>query len=434
MCPARYLQRLVCGGLLVFQLAVPPMSLAKVDVVREESGRWRLQRDGRPLVIRGVGGKTRLELAAAIGATALRTWGAEDLDEIVDGKPLADRAHELGLSIVAGLWLEHERRGFDYSDPAQLQAQREKVLATVRRHRGHPAIIAWGLGNEMEGPDSPAGHEAVWREVETLARIVKTEDPGRPVVTTIAGAARAKIQALRQFCPSVDILGLNLYGGAPMAPVQLDEAGWDRPFMLTEYGPRGPWEVGSTPWGAPIEPDTDGKVASYLTAYRMAVADPRGRCVGTFAFAWGQKQEATATWFGMFLHTGEKTPMVDIMAMAFTGRWPANRSPRTAPLRPVFANDRVRPGAEYQVEVTATDAENDPLTYEWIVQSESTDRRIGGDREAAPAEHPDCLVRSDGPRATVRMPAAPGAYRLFVYVRDNNGGGCSENAAFFVQP
>jgi hypothetical protein len=32
------------------------------------------------------------------------------------------------------------------------------------------------------------------------------------------------------------------------------------------------------------------------------------------------------------------------------------------------------------------------------------------------------------------MPAAPGAYRLFVYVRDNNGGGCSENAAFFVQP
>ncbi|MDI1248891.1 MAG: glycoside hydrolase family 2 TIM barrel-domain containing protein, partial [Lacunisphaera sp.] len=416
-------------------LALPVMvQAAAVTLHQDSAGRWQLRRDGRPLPVRGVGGTGQLPLAVAIGATTVRTWGADGLDDIVDGKTLTDRAHELGLTIVAGLWLEHERRGFDYGDPAQLQAQRDKVRADVRRHRGNPAIIAWGLGNEMEGPDSPTGHEAVWREIESLARIVKTEDPTRPVVTTIAGAARAKIQALRQFCPSVDILGLNLYGGAPMAAVQLDEAGWDRPFMLTEYGPRGPWEVVSTPWGAPIEPDTDSKVASYLAAYRMAVADPRGRCVGTFAFAWGQKQEATATWFGMFLRNGEKTPMIDIMAMAFTGHWPANRSPRTSPLRPVFANDRVRPGGEFEVAIHATDAENDPLTYEWIVQSESTDRRIGGDREAAPAEHPACIVRSDGPRVTVRMPATPGAYRLFVYVRDNNGGGCSENAAFFVQP
>ncbi len=426
MRPSRFPFLLLATGALAFA--------GEVTLIRDAAGRWQMRRDGVPLVVKGVGGSHRPELAAAIGATALRTWGAADLAPAADGRSLVDRAHALGLAVVAGLWVAHERQGMDYTDPGQLQAQRDRIRAEVRRHRDHPAIIVWGLGNEMEGPDRPTGHERIWRELEILAQIVKAEDPARPVMTVIAGAARAKIAAVKNLCPGIDILGLNLYGGASMAAVQLDEAGWDRPFMLTEYGPTGPWEVLATPWGAPIEPDTHAKVASYLAAHRLALADPRGRCVGTFAFAWGHKQEATATWFGMFLRTGEKTPMVDIMAYAFTGRWPANRSPRPGPLRAGFAHDRVKPGAEYDVYLTAHDPENDPLTYEWVVQAESTDRRIGGDPEAAPPGYPACIVSTAGSRARVRVPDQPGAYRLFVYVRDGQGGGASENVTFLVQP
>jgi len=407
---------------------------ADVALTKDTAGHWQLARDGRPFTVHGVGGWEQMQLAATIGVTTIRTWGAEDLSVVVDGKPMVDRAHELGLAVVAGLWVKHERQGINYDDPGQLQAQRERIRAEVRQYRNHPAIIVWGLGNEMEGPESPTGPERIWREVEILARIVKEEDPHRPVMTTIAGAAREKIEAVRQFCPSLDLLGLNLYGGAPAAVSQLDKGGWDRPFMLTEFGPLGPWEVRHTSWDAPIEPDTNAKVANYLRAYRAAMADPRGRCVGTFAFLWGQKQEATATWFGMFLPTGEKTPIVDAMGREFTGRWPANRSPQIEPLRPVFANEQVRPGAEYPVEVTATDPEHDALTYEWVVQAEATERKVGGDPETAPPVHPECIIRAEGSRAVLRMPVTPGAYRLFVYVRDGQGGGCSENVAFNVQP
>ena len=84
--------------------------------------------------------------------------------------------------------------------------------------------------------------------------------------------------------------------------------------------------------------------------------------------------------------------------------------------------------------LTAHDPENDPLTYEWVVQAESTDRRIGGDPEAAPPGYPACIVSTAGSRARVRVPDQPGAYRLFVYVRDGQGGGASENVTFLVQP
>lgn len=402
------------------------------SLVRDDAGRWQWLREGRPFVALGVGGSHDLALASAIGANALRTWGAEDLDRLIDGRPLADHAQAIGLAVVAGLWITHERQGLDYTNAAQLQTQRDRIRAEVRRHRDHPAIVAWGLGNEMEGPDRPHGHEALWRELEVLARIVKEEDPSRPVLTTIAGAAQSKIADIKRYCPSIDILGLNLYGGAPLATVQLDEAGWDRPFMLTELGPPGPWETLAAPWGAPIEPDTGLKVASHLTAIRTALADPKGRCLGVFAFAWGHKQEATATWFGMFLATGEKTPMVDIVGYAYTGRWPTNRSPQIARLAAPFAHTTVGPGLEFEVTAQAHDPEGDPLTYEWVVRSESTDRRIGGDPEAAPPDHPECIVRCDGPRVVLRTPSTPGAYRLFLYVRDNRGGGCSENITFKV--
>lgn len=407
---------------------------ARTTIERDSTGRWELRHGGQPFAAHGVGGRGPLTLAAEIGANAVRTWGAEDLARETDGRPFVDRAGELGLRVLAGLWLEHERRGFNYDNPAQLAAQRERIRAEVRRYRDHPAIFAWGLGNEMEGPDQLVGREAVWREVEQLARLVKEEDPTRPIVTTIAGANPAKIREVLRHCPGVDVLGFNLYGGAPFASHELDAAGWDRPFMLTEFGPPGPWEMLATPWGAPIEPDTNAKLTSYLSAMRSAWSDPRGRCVGVFAFAWEQKQEATGTWFGMFLRTGEKTPLVDLLAKEFTGRWPANRAPRPAPLRPPFANDRLAPGTEVEVALAVTDPDGDPLVFEWIVKSESTDRRIGGDHEQAPAEHAACVLRTEGSRAWLRLPAQPGAYRLFVYVRDGQGGGASENVTFFIQP
>lgn len=431
------MRRLLLSAHLILSLAsLPSLDAAPpahVTVERTATGRWELRRDGQAFPLRGVGGFDRLELAAASGVTAIRTWGIEDLEKTVDGKPLIDRAHELGLAVVAGLWVAHPFYQGDYSSPEFLERQRAEVRAAVRKYRDHPALLLWGLGNEMEYWRDLADPK-VWRELEVLARIIKEEDPHHPVMTVFAATGRVKLDAVRRYYPSLDILGINLYGPAAILDSLLDDCDWTGPYILSEYGPKGPWEVPHTAWGAPIEQSSADKVVSYVSSHRGALADPKGRCLGTFAFVWGQKQEATATWFGMFLPSGEKTPVVDAMAKEFSGRWPANRSPRLTSFKTPLALDRVPPGREFPAAVTAEDAENDTLSYEWQVIAESTDRKAGGADEAAPPVIVGCIVGPPAASIVVRTPEKPGAYRLFVTVRDGRGGGCSDNIPFYVQP
>ncbi|MCC5024095.1 MAG: hypothetical protein J6386_15485 [Candidatus Synoicihabitans palmerolidicus] len=49
---------------------------------------------------------------------------------------------------------------------ASLPGLLPRHLTTVRRYRDHPAVLMWGLGNEMEGDGTDP---RVWRELETLA-------------------------------------------------------------------------------------------------------------------------------------------------------------------------------------------------------------------------------------------------------------------------
>ncbi len=392
---------------------------------------WGLARDGARYEIRGVGGHTELALAQRLGATTIRTWGVDQLEPKDGERPLLDRAAEHGLTAMVGLWIGHERHGFDYGDKAQVERQREAVREAVRRYRAHPAVLLWGLGNEMEGPPGSESSRRIFRELEELAKIIKAEDPDHPVCMVVAVAEKAEVEQIRELVPSIDILGVNAYGSAPALGDDLKAAGWTKPFILAEFGPLGHWEVDQTPWGAPIEPSSEAKAARYAATYARVGADER--CVGTFAFVWGQKQETTGTWYGMFLRTGEKLPSVDAMARAWTGRWPENRCPVVGPLESSARLAKVTPGARLRARAEIHDPEGDAWKAEWFVLEESTDRKMGGDREAEPPHVQVDMLRAEGGEVELLAPSHPGAYRLFLKVRDGRGGASAENFPFFVE-
>jgi hypothetical protein len=75
----------------------------------------------------------------------------------------------------------------------------------------------------------------------------------------------------------------------------------------------------------PDEITSTQKAAAYRKSYEAFTADPL--CLGSFAFMWGTKQEASATWFGMLLSTGEKTASVDELTQLWTGKAAKNLCP-----------------------------------------------------------------------------------------------------------
>ncbi|TVR52861.1 MAG: hypothetical protein EA425_04220 [Puniceicoccaceae bacterium] len=405
----------------------------RTEIVRDASGAFHLLRDGEPFFIRGAGGHHHLDRFQASGGNTLRTWGADQLERRVDDLPFLDYAHRRGLAVVAGIWVQHERHGFDYRDPERVEAQRGAVRATVERYRHHPAILLWGLGNEVEAFRGDDDDAHLWREWNHLARIVKETDPSRPVMATVAGVTPAKLAKIQRHCPDFDILGVNAYAAAIRTGHYLRQTGFERPFILAEFGPRGHWEVARTPWGAPLEPTAEEKARHYLETYRQVMEDAGDLCLGTFAFLWGHKQELTPTWYGMFLETGEKLPAVDAITYAWRGSYPSERCPELLAVDFPAAGRTVAPGTEWQVTAQARDPQDLVLTFSWEVLSEQLEPAVGGDAERRPPAHPEAILEASAGHALIRAPETPGAYRLFLTVRNAGASATTANFPFRVE-
>ena len=394
-----------------------------VRIEQTESG-YRMLRGGEPYYVRGAGGQRRLATLAAAGANSIRTWHFDDAQRVLDD------AHANGLTVTMGIWIGHPRHGFDYSDTAAIEAQREMVRDTVRKFKDHPALLTWGVGNEVELMSDP---NLVFPELNELAKIVSSIDPDHPTMVVIAGGEPEKIRALKEHCPDVDLLGVNSYAAdIASVPGTLSEHGYDGPYLVTEWGPRGHWQSPEAPWGAPLEQTSTQKAESFRMGYEVAISSQPERCLGSYVFLWGQKQEKTATWYGMFLPTGETTETLDTMTELWTGKGPAQRAPGVSPIRSSAAMRTVQAGTEFWAEVDATDPDADELAFEWIIVAESLIISAGGDPEKDLRTFPDLTLES-GERARLRAPASPGTYRAFVTVRDGTGRAATANMPFRVK-
>lgn len=372
-----------------------------------------LLRGGKPYFIKGAGGEGSLELLQARGGNSVRTWSHEGLGQKLD------EAGRLGITVAAGIWLEPECSWFSYNRQDHCEKQARRVREIVRQHRSHPALLLWGLGNEMEGD---GGNIALWQQVNRLARLVHEEDPAHPVFTAVAGLTELKTRMMNEHAPDLDLVGINTYGALPGLREQLPKMGWRRPWVVTEYGTRGFWEVARNAWGAPLEPTSSEKAAFLELAVGKALAaGATGGCAGGYAFLWGQKQEASATWFGLLTKDGAATPAVEVLERSWTGRVAGNRAPVVEALRCAVANQTLAPAHPFEAELAAADPEQDTLTYEWQVLPLYGGRDQEG-RELTPPAVPQSVKGIQGNKADLIAPTRPGDYRVYAYVRDGKGG------------
>lgn len=414
--------RLLILGLMILANCGLSVAFAESPVVRVEGlvGKWRLTREGQPYVIRGVGGDGSWELLAKLGGNSVRTWGHDQLGEQLD------RAHKLGLTVTAGIWLGQVRQGFDWSDADSLVRQREVIRRAVLKHKDHPALLMWSLGNEME--DAAGKNGAVWSEINNLARLVKSLDDRHPTMTVIAEIGGDKVRNLHALCPDIDLVGINSYAGAASVGDRYRKLGGSKPYVLTEFGPPGIWEIKADDIGAFRELTSTTKAEWYRNAYRGNVVENTGTCVGSYAFVWGMKQEVTATWFSLLLKDGSRLGAVDALSELWTGKAPVNRCPTVESLAFVSRESaKVKPGEVVKFALKASDPDNDKLKVTWELFADEEQYGTGGDAEAAAKLLAQAIVKSDATSADVRLPSDGGLYRIFATVRDEHGGAAIAN-------
>ena len=412
--------------------AQPPQEGVPAKVqVRNTGVRFQLFVNDHPFYIKGAG----IELGSPEklrehGGNSFRTWSTDN--GRVTGKQVLDRALSNGLYVAMGLDVDHERRGFDYDNTNAVARQFQLLKSQVLEYRSHPALLLWVVGNELNFEKNPR----VWDAVNALSKMIHELDPNHPTTTTLAGFKQETANLVRTRASDLDFISFQMYCDIINLPKYLREAAWDKPYIVTEWGATGHWECGKTSWGAPIENDSTTKADLYEKRFRAVIEPGQKLCLGSYVFLWGNKQERTPTWYGMFLGSGEETAPVDVMQYLWTGGWPANRSPRlegvwldgkTAP-----QNIRLQSGQTYTAKLAATDPDRDPLTYRWEVMEESTETKTGGDAESKPALVPGLIAAHTRSEITLQAPKKPGAYRLFAYVFDGNGHAAHANIPFYV--
>ena len=380
-----------------------------------------LTRDGKPYFIKGAGGSGSMKELAARGGNSLRTWGDEGLAEILES------AEALHLTVAAGIWMEPECAWFSYREKTHCDKQTERIRKIIRTHREAPALLAWGLGNEAEGDGN---NTAFWQQLGKLAIMARSEDPAHPCFTAVAGITAVKAAGMNEHAPALDFVGINTYGALPGLRRTLAQIKWARPWVVTEYGPRGFWESPRTTWGAPLEQTSTEKAAMFSRVYPVIAEG--GACGGGYAFLWGQKQEATATWFGLLTKAGLTTPAVDALQEAWTGHPPANRAPVCSGIRGLPPDGIISPGAPVAAEITASDPE-DQISVKWSVFPAAPAGRDKNGAEIPPPEWAGTISAS-GLRASFTAPDLSGSeWRLYVTVTDGKGHAALANVPFRIR-
>jgi hypothetical protein len=396
-------------------------SPAKVSVSKS-GGQWKMFVKGEEFFVKGVASNNFYKEAADYGANTVRTYGVSDLS-----RSILDEAYEAGIYVNFGLYMKREIDGFDYNNETAVKAQLEVMKQAVDKFKDHPALLCWSIGNEAEASYTNA---KLFTAINDVAKYIHEVDPNHPATVALAGSDVTRIGLVRTMAPEIDILSINSY--APVLPNvigNLASASWTKPYMITEFGPRGTWQMAPEPsrvlqWGGLVEQTSTEKSDIYLESYQDHIAGNKSKgCIGSFVFLWGfQKHGEVLTWFGLFDKKGYTFPAVDAMQFAWTGIYPANRAPIIQNRDRILMNGKkaeenikLDKNSSNTATVVATDPDGDALTYFWLIMKEGTKNADG----SLPEGISGLITNSTLANITFKAPSLTGAYRLIVFASDD---------------
>ncbi len=405
---------------------------SKVEV-RNVDGNYRLFVNGEEFYVKGAGCEFGpCHLVADYGGNSIRTWRTDNGQR--SGLEVLDDAYENGLMVMMGLDVARERHGFDYDDADAVADQLDRLREEVIELKDHPALLGWGIGNEL---NLHYTNPRVWDAVNDIARMIKEVDGNHVTTTMLAGIGPNEVEYIRDNCPDIDFLSVQMYGEIINLQQYLDNAGYDGPYLVTEWGATGHWEMPETEWGRPIEQTSSEKADAIKERYKKVILEDQANCMGSYVFLWGQKQERTPSWYGLFTEDGEKTEAINVMEYLWTGEWPENIAPRVHDITIEghggrFDNVMLSAGGEYTAIISVEHPDKEILSVRAEIMPEPQELSEGGDFEPRPQSIEGLILSAGVSEVIFNAPAESGEYRLLVYVTDNDNNAGTVNIPFLV--
>ncbi|MFC2137497.1 glycoside hydrolase family 2 TIM barrel-domain containing protein [Bacteroidota bacterium] len=398
-----------------------------------KDGKYQLYRGRKPYYINGAGCEFgNIANLASHGANSMRTWRTDNGN--TTGQEVLDEAQKNGITVMMGLEIGRERHGFDYNDSVWVIEQFEYIKGEILKYKDHPALLSWGIGNEL---NLEYENKKVWDAVNDIAKMIHEVDGNHPTTTMLAGIGKGEVDYIRDNCPDLDFLCIQMYGDIENLAQRIEDAGYDGPYVVTEWGATGHWEVANTEWGIPIEQTSSEKADAISRRWKNNIKSNQTHCLGSYVFLWEQKQERTPTWYGLFLETGEESEAIDVMEHAWTGKWPENKVPRIDFIKlddkTRYDNIHLESDKEYLVEFNVNDPEGNSLSVKCEILPDISDYwGLGGDYE----NRPETIFKMEDVKyngeIVIKAPEKSGPYRVFVYIFDGNNNAAYANVPFFV--
>ncbi|MFF7969822.1 discoidin domain-containing protein [Streptomyces sp. NPDC007905] len=434
---------LTAGVLTVGALTARPAAQAhaagSVVEVTGTQGNWQLTVDGQPYQIKGLtwgpataDAGTYLPDLKSMGVNTVRTWGTD-----ATSKPLFDSAAAHGIKVIAGFWLQPgggpgSGGCVDYlTDTAYKNQMLDEFPKWVQAYKDNPGLLMWDVGNESvlglqncySGAELERQRDAYTTFVNDVAKKIHAVDSDHPVTSTDAWVGAWPY--FKRNAPDLDLYAVNSYNAVCDVRSAWEQGGYTKPYIVTETGPAGEWEVPDDPNGVPLEPTDRAKADGYTHAWNC-VTGHRGVALGATMFHYGTEYDFGGIWFNL-LPAGQKRLSYYAVKKAYGADTSHDNTPPVISGLTVEGDPgKVQAARDLVLDVKATDPDGDPVSYEVLDNSMYIDKS----RELTPQPVTDL----GGGRLKVTAPDRPGVWKVYVKATDGHGNVGVESRSIKVVP
>jgi hypothetical protein len=392
------------------------------SAIEKNDGKWAMMVDEKPFEIKGATFGFYQDIAnydhyfadlQSLGVNSIRLWATNE-----HTAKLLDVAESYKIKVLVGIWMRHGRPGmedddsFNYlEDEKGKEAMYANAIKVVKQYKDHPAVLAWGVGNEVYlNTATDEEKKAYSLFLEKVCSEIKKLDANHPIVSVEAWTFG--LDWWEKYVPSIDIYGLNCYGaGASILQDELDKRGINKPYIITEFGVTGEWDIQADKHGIKIAPDDEEKYKAITEGYANWIK-PKPSCLGVYVFHYGNGNTFGARWLLSHVDSLYR-PAYWAMRKAFSGKDPINHIPEIAqfglPDTPFQSQSWV------PVRLSVKDKEQDALEIRF-----SYNQRLGSRKrrdQVLPLEARGSLAEG----FEIRLPKVDGPIKVYADVVDVYG-------------